>query len=249
MVETTSEILVSAREVEKVYKTGEVEARALAGVNLEIKKGDFVAIVGPSGSGKTTLLNLIGALDSVTGGELLVLGMDMAKLSRHERADMRLKSLGFVFQAYNLVPVLTAVENVEFVLELQGETPGNERRKRAMEVLIQLGLGEFCNRRPSELSGGQQQRVAVARAVASMPSLVLADEPTANLDGENAEVLLNMMKDLNRVKGTTFIFSTHDPRVVAHARRVVTLVDGRVAKDEKGSPDNNRLNDKSSGVK
>lgn len=244
MVETMDEMLVHSREVVKVYKTGAVEARALAGVNLEIKKGEFVAIVGPSGSGKTTLLNLIGALDSVTGGDLFVLGRDMTKLSRHERADMRLRSLGFVFQAYNLVPVLTAVENVEFVLELQGEAPGNERRKRATEVLVQLGLGEFCDRRPSELSGGQQQRVAVARAVASMPSLVLADEPTANLDGENAEVLLNMMKDLNSQRGTTFVFSTHDPRVVAHARRVITLVDGRVAGDER----KNSVNDNRSGV-
>jgi len=233
MVEAADEILIRAREVEKVYRTGVVEARALAGVNLEIKKGEFVAIVGPSGSGKTTLLNLFGALDSITGGELTVLGRDMKKLSRHERADMRLKSLGFVFQAYNLVPVLTAVENVEFVLELQGEAPGNERRKRAQEVLMQLGLGELCDRRPSALSGGQQQRVAVARAVASMPSLVLADEPTANLDGENAEVLLRMMKDLNVQRGATFIFSTHDPRVVAHAGRVVTLVDGKVAGDDK----------------
>jgi putative ABC transport system ATP-binding protein len=195
-----------------------------------VHPGDFLAIVGPSGSGKTTLLNLIGALDSATGGELTVLGRNMRTLGRKKRADLRLHSLGFVFQAYNLVPVLTARENVEFVLELQGA--GSERTVRAEQILDQLGLAEFSNRRPTELSGGQQQRVAVARAVASRPKLVLADEPTANLDGENAETLLRMMKELNETQGITFVFSTHDPRVVAYARRVVTLVDGLVAKDE-----------------
>ncbi|UCF80049.1 MAG: ABC transporter ATP-binding protein [Acidobacteriota bacterium] len=225
--------LVSARDVTKVYKLGTVDVRALRGVTLDVNPGDFLAIVGPSGSGKTTLLNLIGALDSVTSGELTVLGRDMATLDRRRRADLRLRSLGFVFQAYNLVPVLTARENVEFVLELQGV--GTERAERAKKILDQLGLAELADRRPSELSGGQQQRVAVARAVASSPKLVLADEPTANLDGENAEILLHMMRDLNETRGITFVFSTHDPRVVAHARRVVTLVDGRVAKDEKKS--------------
>ena len=226
----TNELLVSAADVTKVYRTDSVEAHALRGVTVDIAQGEFVAIVGPSGSGKTTLLNLIGALDLATGGTLSVLGHDMAALSSRQRADLRLHSLGFVFQAYNLVPVLTACENVEFVLELQGV--GNERRTRAHEVLEELGLTEFANRRPHQLSGGQQQRVAVARAVASRPRLVLADEPTANLDGENAEVLLRLMLDLNRSHGITFVFSTHDPRVVAHARRVVTLVDGRVARDQ-----------------
>jgi putative ABC transport system ATP-binding protein len=230
MVSQSDELLVSTKGVTKVYRTGKIETPALRGVDLNVRKGEFTAIVGPSGSGKTTLLNLLGALDSATTGELYVLGRDVNSLSRRARADMRLKELGFVFQAYNLIPVLTAGENVEFVLELQGV--GAERRERALEVLDQLGLGELAGRRPGELSGGQQQRVAVARAVASMPRLVLADEPTANLDGENAEVLLNMMRDLNEHRGITFIFSTHDPRVVSHARRVVTLVDGRVAKDE-----------------
>jgi len=165
---------------------------------------------------------------------LTVLGHDVSTMSRRQRADLRLHALGFVFQAYNLVPVLTARENVEFVLELQGV--GSERARRAMEILEQLGLSEFADRRPNEMSGGQQQRVAVARAVASKPRLVLADEPTANLDGENAEILLAMMRGLNREQGITFVFSTHDPRVVAHARRVVTLVDGRVAKDEIKTP-------------
>jgi putative ABC transport system ATP-binding protein len=204
--------------------------RALRGVDLEVREGEFMALVGPSGSGKTTLLNLIGALDVPTSGDLLVLGQQIATLSRRERADLRLRSIGFVFQAYNLVPVLTAVENVEFVLELQGV--GQDRRDRARAVLQDLGLADLADRRPTELSGGQQQRVAVARAIAARPALVLADETTANLDGENAEILMHMMRDLRDRHGMTFIFSTHDPRVVAHAVRVVTLVDGRVARDE-----------------
>jgi putative ABC transport system ATP-binding protein len=227
---STNGALLSIRDVTKVYNTGKIETHALRGVSLDVKPGEFLAIVGPSGSGKTTLLNLIGALDSVTSGRLEVLGHETTTMSKRKRADLRLRGLGFVFQAYNLVPVLTAKENVEFVLELQGV--GDERSRRAIEVLEHLGLAEFADRRPSKLSGGQQQRVAVARAVASMPKIVLADEPTANLDGENAEILLNMMRELNEERGITFVFSTHDPRVVAHARRVVTLVDGRVASDE-----------------
>ncbi len=230
----TDETPVLADQVTKVYAAGDVRVEALRGVTLRIDKGDFLAIVGPSGSGKTTLLNLMGALDSVTSGRLLVLGRDISAMSRRQRADLRLHALGFVFQAYNLVPVLTARENVEFVLELRGV--GAERKHRAIEILEQLGLGEFADRRPNEISGGQQQRVAVARAVAAQPRLVLADEPTANLDGENAEILLHMMRRLNEEQGITFVFSTHDPRVVAHARRVVTLVDGRVAKDEAKDP-------------
>ena len=230
------EVLVSARDVVKTYVTGKIESPALRGVTLDVRSGDFMSIVGPSGSGKTTLLNLIGALDSLTSGELEVLGQDIAKLSRRQRAELRLRSLGFVFQAYNLVPVLTALENVEFVLELQGV--GAERRGRAREILDELGLAEFADRRANEISGGQQQRVAVARAIAAKPKLVLADEPTANLDGENAEILMHMMRRLRDEQGMTFVFSTHDPRVVAHATRVVTLTDGRVTGDEakKASP-------------
>ena len=231
MNETT---LVEAKDVTKVYRTGQVAVHALRGVTLEIHEGDFAAIVGPSGSGKTTLLNLVGALDSVTSGRLRVLGEDMTALGRRGKADLRLRSLGFVFQAYNLIPVLTARENVEFVLELQGV--GRERESRAGQVLRELGLEDLTDRRPPEMSGGQQQRVAIARAVASRPRLVLADEPTANLDGENAEVLLRMMRSLNAEQGLTFVLSTHDPRVVAHARRVVTLVDGRVARDQLKEP-------------
>jgi putative ABC transport system ATP-binding protein len=222
--------ILVARGLTKVFAAGRQEVRALRGVDLEVYEGEFMALVGPSGSGKTTFLNLAGALDVPTSGDLTVLGHRIADLSWRERADLRLRSIGFVFQAYNLIPVLTARENVEFVLELQGL--GAERRERANVVLQELGLADLADRRPGELSGGQQQRVAVARAVAARPALVLADEPTANLDGENAEILMHMMRDLRDRHGMTFIFSTHDPRVVAHAVRVVTLVDGRVARDE-----------------
>jgi putative ABC transport system ATP-binding protein len=222
--------IISARGLTKVFEAGPHHVWALRGVDLEVREGEFLALVGPSGSGKTTLLNLIGALDVPTAGDLTVLKRRVGELPRRERAELRLRSLGFVFQAYNLVPVLTALENVEFVLELQGV--GTERRPRAMQVLKELGLGELANRRPNELSGGQQQRVAVARAVAARPTLVLADEPTANLDGENAEMLMHMMRDLRDRSGMTFVFSTHDPRVLEHAVRVVTLVDGRVARDD-----------------
>jgi putative ABC transport system ATP-binding protein len=225
-----SEMVVVARALTKAFEAGRHQVWALRGVDLEVQPGEFLALVGPSGSGKTTLLNLVGALDLPTTGELLVLGRRVASLTKHERAQLRLTSLGFVFQAYNLVPVLTALENVEFVLELQGV--GSGRRARARDVLKDLGLADLADRRINELSGGQQQRVAVARAVAARPKLVLADEPTANLDGENAETLLHLMRDLRDRHGMTFIFSTHDPRVVAHAVRVVTLVDGKVASDQ-----------------
>lgn len=227
----SGETLVAAKGITKIYKVGNVEAPALRGIDLDIHEGEFMNLVGPSGSGKTTFLNLVGALDVPTSGTLMVFGKDVSQLSLHARANMRLHTLGFVFQAYNLIPVLTARENVEFVLELQGM--GSERRAIAEAVLERLGLAEFADRLPNELSGGQQQRVAVARAVASKPRMVLADEPTANLDGENAEVLLKMMRSLNEEHGITFVLSTHDPRVVAYAQRVVTLVDGRVASDEK----------------
>ena len=222
--------IVQTSDVTKIYRSGQLESPALLGVTFQVQPGEFSAIVGPSGSGKTTLLNLIGALDVPTEGSVQVLGHDIETLSKRRRSDLRLHSLGFVFQAYNLIPVLTARENVEFVLELQGVK--GDRRSRAQALLDQVGLTEFADRRPNQLSGGQQQRVAVARAVASNPQLVLADEPTANLDGENAELLLELMKDLNEQQGITFLFSTHDARVVAHARRVITLVDGRIDRDE-----------------
>jgi putative ABC transport system ATP-binding protein len=226
-----SNVLIHADAVHKTFTTGKLEVPALRGVDLEVREGDFLALVGPSGSGKTTLLNLIGALDRPTGGELTVLGQKLSRLSKAERAKLRLGSLGFVFQAYNLVPVLTAAENVEFVLELQG-VPSGARRERALAVLDELGLRDLAHRRPSELSGGQQQRVAVARAVASKPRLVLADEPTANLDSASAEQLMSLMKRLHTENEMTFVFSTHDPRIVAHATRVVTLADGKIVSDE-----------------
>ncbi len=225
-----NDVLIDVRNARKDFHVGKITVNALRGLDLEVRRGDFLAIVGPSGSGKTTLLNLIGALDVATGGEVSVFGQDLAGLSRRRRAQLRLDSLGFVFQAYNLVPVLTALENVEFVLELQGV--GSERRQTAMAVLEELSLGELANRRPNEMSGGQQQRVAVARAVAAKPRLVLADEPTANLDSENAEALLKMMRELRDEHDMTFVFSTHDPLVVSYASRVVTIRDGKVVSDE-----------------
>lgn len=221
--------LISCRDVTKVFRVGSIEVNALRGVSLTVSSGEFVAIVGPSGSGKTTLLNLVGALDVASSGTMEILGQDLSKLDRAGRAELRLRRIGFVFQAYNLVPVLTARENVEFVLELQGV--GAERKKRAMEVLEQLKLADLADRRPTEMSGGQQQRVAVARAIASRPPLVLADEPTANLDGENAEVLMHLMRELRDKWGMTFVFSTHDVRVVEHAVREIRLDDGKVARD------------------
>ncbi len=226
--------LISARGVTRVFGQGAAEVRALRGVDLSIGAGEFVALVGPSGSGKTTLLNLLGALDTPTQGELVVLGKDLDRLNRAQRSQLRLHHIGFVFQAYNLVPVLSARENVEFVLELQGMS-AKRRRERSMAILEELGLSAQADRRPDQLSGGQQQRVAVARAVASEPRLVLADEPTANLDGDNAEGLMQLMHRLHQDYGTTFLFATHDPRVMRHAERVVTLEDGVVLRDEKKS--------------
>ena len=225
-----NDVLVSVQDARKDFHVGKITVKALRGLDLVVRRGDFVAIVGPSGSGKTTLLNLIGALDVPTGGVVSVFDRNLAELSRRQRAQLRLDSLGFVFQAYNLVTVLTALENVEFALELQGV--GDERRQMAMAVLEELSLGELANRRPNKLSGGQQQRVAVARAVAAKPRLVLADEPTANLDSENAEALLKMMRELRDEHDMTFVFSTHDPLVVSYASRVVTIRDGKVVSDE-----------------
>ena len=223
--------VVTVSEVTKDYAVGQVTVPALRGVSLDVEEGELTAVVGPSGSGKTTIMNLVGGLDVPTAGRVVVGGRDLSKLSSRALADMRLRSVGFVFQAYNLVPVLSAAENVEFVLELQGLGRA-ERRKRALEVLAEVGLGDLGDRRPAEMSGGQQQRVAVARAIVGRPSLVLADEPTANLDSKTGEELLGLMDRLNAGRGVTFLFSTHDPRVMAHAKRIVTLVDGRIERDE-----------------
>jgi putative ABC transport system ATP-binding protein len=223
--------IVEAREVWKVYSQGEVKVEALRGLSLEIAAGEFTAISGPSGSGKTTLLNLIGALDRPTSGTLLLEGRDLGALSRQERSVLRRDRIGFVFQAYNLMPVLTAYENAEMVLALQG-MPESERRPRVEKLLGEVGLGGLEDRRPDALSGGQQQRVAIARAIASDPAIVLADEPTANVDSDTASTLLDLMERLNREHAATFVFSTHDPRVMERARRLVRVVDGRIESDE-----------------
>jgi len=224
--------IVEVRNLTRTYKQGSLEVEALRGVDLDIEPGEFTVLMGPSGSGKTTLLNQIGALDLPDGGSVKVEGRELAGMSKGELAKLRLDRLGFVFQAYNLVPVLSAYENAEFVLLLQG-VPAAERRTRVMALLDEVGLEGMEDRRPTELSGGQQQRVAVARAIAANPALVLADEPTANLDSATSEELLDTMEALNRERGITFLFATHDPRVKDRARRVVTLVDGKVQSDEK----------------
>ena len=216
--------------LEKTYSDHGVPVMAVKGVDMEISSGEFTAIVGPSGSGKTTLLNILGGLIKPTGGSVIIDGKNVVTLKPAELVEFRLRHIGFVFQAYNLIPVLTARENVEFIMLLQKQ-PVDRRTRRTSELLEAVGLGELMDRRPHELSGGQQQRVAVARALASMPTFVLADEPTANLDSKSAEQLLDIMEDLNRQEGTTFVFSTHDPRVMKRARRVITLTDGRITAD------------------
>jgi putative ABC transport system ATP-binding protein len=224
--------IVSVKGLTRDYQQGTHTVRALRGVDLQIEPGEFTALMGPSGSGKSTLLNLIGGLDEPTGGAVLVEGKDLAQMSRTERSDMRRDRLGFIFQAYNLIPVLTAAENAEFVLQLQGKD-ATERRKRAMETLEAVGLKGMEDRRPNELSGGQQQRVAVARAIAADPALVLADEPTANLDSKTSDALIETMKRLNEDLGVTFVFATHDPKVMEAARRVIHLVDGEIVEDQR----------------
>ena len=222
--------VIRVENLTKTYQLNEFQVHALQHASFEIEKGEFVAIVGPSGSGKTTMLNMIGGLDQPTEGKVYIENIDMTTLTANELIDFRLRHIGFVFQAYNLIPVLTAKENVEFIMLLQ-ERDKKERMKRAEELLTSVGLGQRMNNRPSELSGGQQQRVAVARALASNPAFVLADEPTANLDSQSAENLLDLMEDLNEEHNMTFVFSTHDPRVIQRARRVITLEDGKVKSD------------------
>jgi putative ABC transport system ATP-binding protein len=224
--------VLELKNLVKVYNDSEIKVRAVDGVDLAFEQGEFAAIVGPSGSGKTTLLNLIGGLDSATEGEIVVDGTNINSLSPSKLIDFRLRNIGFVFQAYNLIPVLTAKENIEFIMELQG-AKRSLRDERAMELLNAVGLGDRANSRPSKMSGGQQQRVAVARALASKPKFVLADEPTANLDSKSTETLLDIMEHLNREENITFIFSTHDQRVVKKARRVITVEDGKVVSDVK----------------
>jgi len=224
--------IITLENVVKTYKETEVEVKAVRGVNLSFEAGEFAAIVGPSGSGKTTLLNLIGGLDTPTEGKIVIGGVNIAQLSSSKLIDFRMNNIGFVFQAYNLIPVLTAKENVEFVMHLQAR-PKAEREARAVELLKAVGLGDRINSRPAQMSGGQQQRVAVARALASKPQFILADEPTANLDSVSTNTLLDIMAELNREENITFIFSTHDKRVVERARRVILLEDGQVSSDKR----------------
>ncbi len=228
---TANGAIVELESVSKRYQQGELQVEALRDLSLAIEAGEFTAICGPSGSGKTTTLNLIGALDRPSSGRVLIEGRDLGPLSRRELSHLRRDRIGFVFQAYNLMPVLTAYENAEIVLALQGVDEG-ERRSRVLALLAEVGLEGLEDRRPDQLSGGQQQRVAIARAIASNPAVVLADEPTANVDSETADHLLDIMEGLNRDRGVTFLFSTHDPRVMERARRVVRIVDGRVDSDE-----------------
>jgi putative ABC transport system ATP-binding protein len=222
--------IIEIKNLSKIYDAKTIPVYALNGVDLSFKEGEFTSIVGPSGSGKTTMLNLLGGLDTPTGGEIMIDNTDITGLKSRQLIDFRLRNIGFVFQSFNLIPVLTAKENVEFIMQLQGISK-EKRDKRTLELMKSVGLGDKINTRPNKLSGGQQQRVAVARALASKPKFILADEPTANLDSKSAENLLEIMEKLNREENITFIFSTHDARVVAKARRVITLEDGKIVSD------------------
>ena len=225
-------MIIETHNLSKIYDLDTVPVYALNSVSLSVEKGEFTAIVGPSGSGKTTLLNMIGGLDSPSEGFVKIDGNDISQMSENELINFRLHNIGFVFQSYNLIPVLTAKENVEFTMLLQN-MPKNEMEEYSMYLLKEVGLAEHLHKKPSELSGGQQQRVAVARALATKPAFILADEPTANLDSVSTSQLLDMMHKMNKDEEATFIFSTHDQRVINRAERVITLEDGRIVKDEK----------------
>lgn len=227
--------IIDAHNVSKVYNPKTVPVYAVNNVHLHLERGEFTALVGPSGSGKTTLLNMIGGLDKPDEGNIFINGVDITGLSANELIDFRLKNIGFVFQSFNLIPVLTAKENVEFIMQLQ-KAGKQERNERVNALFAQIGLEDKLHERPAKLSGGQQQRVAVARALASKPQFVLADEPTANLDSKSASNLLDIMDKLNRDEHITFLFSTHDQRVIERARRVITLVDGRIVSDTAAVP-------------
>ena len=224
--------IIETKNISKQYKQADQDIIALNNVSVSFEKGEFTAIVGPSGSGKTTFLNSIGGLDSPTSGKVMIEEKEITELSSNELIDFRLKNIGFVFQSYNLIPVLTAKENVEFIMLMQGLSESH-RNKRSIELLNSVGLKAQLNRRPNQLSGGQQQRVAVARALASKPKFVLADEPTANLDSLSTANLLDIMSKLNKKEKTTFIFSTHDQRVIERANRIITLEDGKILSDKK----------------
>ena len=224
--------IIKTENLSKTYRNAELEVHAVNKVNLSIEEGEFTAIVGPSGSGKTTLLNMIGGLDEVSEGTVSIDGINLSTLKENELIDFRLKNIGFVFQAYNLIPVLTAQENVEFIMLLQGISEEN-RKIRSIELLKSVSLEDKLNSRPNQLSGGQQQRVAVARALASKPRFILADEPTANLDSHSTSTLLDIMAEMNKKENITFLFSTHDQRVIDKARRIITIEDGKIIKDER----------------
>ena len=224
-------LIAQLARVSRVYLQGNIEVKAVDSLDLNIQGGEFSALCGPSGSGKTTILNMIGALDMPTSGTVYLEGRDLSKLGRGDLSMLRRDRVGFVFQAYNLVPVLTAFENAEFVLALQN-VPPRKRKERVMAVLEEVGMADYTDRRPDELSGGQQQRIAIARAVVSEPAIVLADEPTANVDTEAADTILDLMEQLNREKGVTFLFSTHDQHVMNRARRLIRLRDGKLEADE-----------------
>jgi putative ABC transport system ATP-binding protein len=220
--------IVSVRNVSKDYMLGKTVVPAVRDVSLDVGEGEFLSIAGPSGSGKTTLLNLIGCVDTPTAGTVVVNGQDTTKLPERALTDLRLRTIGFIFQSFNLVAVLSVFQNVEFPLLLQGGTSRRERRDRVLALLDAVGIASYARHRPSELSGGQRQRVAIARALVTRPRIVLADEPTANLDSRTGETIVDLMKEMNARDGTTFIFSTHDPRVMAHANAVVRIEDGRI---------------------
>lgn len=223
----SKDVIVQAKALTKIYQQGTIEVRALRGLDLELERGAFAAIAGSSGSGKTTLLNIVGGLDRPTAGQVMIDGQELSTLSGRSLAELRLHRIGFVFQAYNLLPILSAYENAEYVLLLQG-VEAKERRKRVMDLLAAVGLKGMEHRRPTELSGGQQQRVAVARAIAAEPALVLADEPTANLDSKTGADLVELMRTLNRDRGVTFLISSHDPKVIDRVDRVIRLEDGQI---------------------
>ncbi|MDH5413121.1 MAG: ABC transporter ATP-binding protein [Flavobacteriaceae bacterium] len=227
--------IIDAHNVSKTFNPNTIPVHAVQNVHVHIEEGEFVALVGPSGSGKSTLLNMLGGLDEPTAGSVIVDDVEITELSENKLIDFRLHNIGFVFQSFNLIPVLTAKENVGFVLQLQ-HMPKAEREKRVLALLEEVGLDDKINSKPGELSGGQQQRVAVARALASKPKIILADEPTANLDSKSAANLLDIMAKLNKEEKITFLFSTHDQRVIKKARRVITLVDGKVALDVQQTP-------------
>ncbi len=220
-------------DVRKTYHVGDIDVHAVRGVNMEIEKGSFLSIAGPSGSGKTTLLNMLGALDTPSSGSIVIDNESIEEFTSRELADFRNTHLGFVFQTFNLIPVLTVFENVEFPLHLQGIPDASEREERVMAALADVGIDELADRRPSELSGGQQQRVAIARSLVKDPTMVLADEPTANLDSATSREIIALMQEMNARRGTTFVFSTHDPLVMEHATRLVRLRDGLVESDER----------------